>query len=318
MKRLMLSLTPLLLCAAGPDRVTTLIETMRQLTFAGDQRAVERLVPTLIQELAVPHPQAALAWNQIGVYYAVQGNSAEAEGAYRRGIRSVEQEGTDPGTLALLLLNLGELYLEAGDRAGQAEMILRRALKLAEELYDSDSEALANFIEMLGAAQNQSGKSRDARRQFERALQIAVKSRDGKIRRGSILANLAVLCAQDKRWDAARDTTLQALALLEENLGDVHPGLVPVYLNLARIERQFKRWGSASTALERARVITETQLGSGHRYMVAILESSSFVLKKTGRRSEAREQARRARLIAASLPSSKAGETWVHVSDLRQ
>jgi hypothetical protein len=70
MKRLMLFLTPLLLCAADPDRVTKLVETMRELTFAGDQPAVGRLVPTLIRELATPHPRGALAWNQIGVYHA--------------------------------------------------------------------------------------------------------------------------------------------------------------------------------------------------------------------------------------------------------
>ena len=119
MKHLMLFLTPLLLCAYDPDRVTDLVETMRQLTFAGDQDAVGRLVPTLIHELATPHPQGALAWNQIGVYHAVQGNSDEAEHAYRRGIRLVEPAGTDRGTLALLLLNLGQLVLDTGGRVGE-------------------------------------------------------------------------------------------------------------------------------------------------------------------------------------------------------
>ena len=318
MKCLMLLLTPLLLCVDDPDRVTKLVETMRELTFAGNQLAAGRLVPTLIRELAVPHPHAALAWNQIGVYHAVQGNSAEAEHAYRRGIRLVEQVGTDRGTLALLLLNLGGLYLEAGGRAGQAVVIVRRALELAEESYASNSEELSNFIYVLGAAQNQSGNRRDARRQFERALLIAGESKDGKIRRALVLANLAVLNAEDKHWNEARDMTLQALASLEQDLGETHPELVPAYLNLARIERQFKRWDLASAALERARVITETQLGPGHRYMVFILEASSFVLRKTGRGSKAKEHARRAKLIAASLPRGKAGETWIHVSDLRR
>lgn len=318
MKRLMLFLTPLLLCADDPNRVAKLVETMRQLTFAGDQPAVGRLVPTLIHELEKPHPQSALAWNQIGVYHAVQGDSAEAERAYRRGIRLVEQAGTDRGTMALLLLNIGELYLEAGGRAGQAVTILSRALKLAEESYDSDSDELSNFIYVLGAAQHQFGNRCEALKQFERALLIAGKSRDGKIRRGLILANLAVLRAADKWWNEARDTTLQAIALLEQNLGASHPELVPSYLNLARIQRKFKRWDLARMALERARVITETQLGPEHRYMVVILESSAFVLKKTGRRSEARKQARRAKLIAASLPHAAVGETWIHVSDLQR
>ena len=77
MKRWMLFLTPFLMCADGPDRATKLVETMRQLTFAGDQPAVGCLVPTLIHELVTPHPNGALGWNQIGVCHAVQGRKRD-------------------------------------------------------------------------------------------------------------------------------------------------------------------------------------------------------------------------------------------------
>lgn len=318
MKLSLLILTPMLLCAdVPPDRVTDLVETMRQLTFAGNQHAVGLLVPALIQVLAKPHPQGALAWNQIGMYHAVQGNFTEAEHAYRRGIHLAEQAGTGGGTLALLLLNLGQLYLDAEASAGQAESIVRRALRLAEESYGASSVELASFIYVLGVAQNRSGNRKEARKQFERALLLAAgPTIDGRIRRGLILANLAVLHAEDKRWNEAEDAILQALALLEQNFGVAHPGLVPAYINLARIHRQFKRWDRANLALQRARAITETQLGPGHSYMVVILLESAFVSKKTGRPSEAREQARRAKSIAASLPRSSIGETWIHVSAL--
>ena len=83
MKQFVLLLTPLLLCAQSPDRVPELVESMRELTFAGDQAAVSRIVPILIGELARPHPQAALAWNQIGVYEVTQGNFMEADGLSR-------------------------------------------------------------------------------------------------------------------------------------------------------------------------------------------------------------------------------------------
>lgn len=310
----------MLLCAdASQDRVTELVEDMRRLTFAGDQRAAGRLVPPLVEALAKPHPQAGLAWNQIGFYHAVQGNAVEAELAYLRGIRLVEaQPGNDRDTLALLLLNLGQLYLKAGGRAKQAEAILRRSVKLAEELYDSHSDELANFTYVLGVALNQAGNRSEARRHMERALLLVGQSTDGNIRRGIILANLAVLRAEEKQWNGARDTILQAIALLEQNLGAAHPDLVPVYLNLARIQEQLKQWDSASTALEKAREITETQLGPSHHYMVAILASSASVLRKTGRHSEAREQARRAKSITAALPRAAVGETWVHISDLRK
>lgn len=319
MRLSLLILTPLLLCAEDPpDRVTELVETMRQLAFAGNEHAVGLLVPTLIQALAKPHPEGALAWNQVGTHHAVQGNFTEAEHAYRRGIQLAERAGTSRGTLALLLLNLGQLYLETGADAGQAKGMVRRALNLAEESYNVNSVELSSFIYVLGVAQKQSGNRKDARRQFERALLLAGHTRDGRIGRGLILANLAVLHAEDKQWNEAEDAILQALALLKDNFGVAHPALVPAYINLARIQRQFKQWDRASQALRRARVITETQLGPGHRYMVVILLESAFISKKSGRSSDAREQARRAKSIAASLPDSSVGETWIHISDLRR
>jgi tetratricopeptide (TPR) repeat protein len=316
-KLFILLLVPMLLCSERPDRVTELVETMRQLTFAGDQLAVGRLVPELIKELRKPHPQAPLAWNQVGIYHAVQGNFAESEIAYQRGIRLVERTETGRETLALLLLNLSELYLDFGGRVEQAEKIMRRALNLAEDLYLADPVKLSQFVYALAVARNQAGDRTGARALFQRALLLAAQTGGGNIQRGLILANLAVLLAEDKQWQEAREMILQALSSLEQALGVAHPQLVPTYINLARIERQFKRWDLAMVALERARVVTETQLGPQHGYMIGILESTAFVLRKTGRHSEAKEQARRAKLLASLLHHAPVGNTWVDVADLR-
>lgn len=317
MKLSMMFLTPVLLCAEEADRVTQLIETMRQLTFTGDQSAVGHIVPSLIRELAKPHAQGALAWNQIGVYYTTQGDFSRAEDAYRRGLRMVEHGGSDRNTLALLLLNLGELYLEADGGVSHGINILRRALTLAGELYKPESQELSHFLYVLAAAEHQYGNRRHARTLFERALLIAGRSSDRAFQRSLILANLAVLRAGDGQWQEARDTILQAIALQEQTLGLVHPELAPAYINLARIQIRLKHWDLANVALEKARTITETQLGADHRYMVAILESSAMVLRKTGHRSEAKEQSHRAKVIRKSLKQHTVGRTWIHVSDLR-
>ena len=321
MKLLTVFLTLFLLSADGSDRVTDLVETMRRLTIAGDQPAVGHLVPVLIRELAtphpIPHPMAALAWNQIGVYHATQGQIAEAERAYQRGIRLSEHAGTGGSELALLLLNLGELYLQSGATPSHTEAILRRASKLVAESFGPGASELANFLYMLGAVRMQAGHRKDARTYFERALVVAGETRDGQVRRGIILANLGVLSTQEGQWSQAKDTIASAVTLLEQNLGVGHPELVPCHLNLSRIYAQLKQWDLAAAAVERARVITETRLGPDHGYMVAVLESSAFVLRKTGRRAEAKEQARRAKSIAAALPRATAGGTWIHLSDLR-
>ena len=235
MKQFVLLLTPLLLCAQFLDRVPELVESMRSLTRAGDQAAVGRTVPILIGELARPHPKAALAWNQIGVYEVTQGNFIEAERAYKRGIQLLEHAGINDGDLALLQLNLGQLYLQTGGRPGQAEALLRHALKVATITYGPDAPQLALYIYGLGSARLQSGDRKDAREHFERALLIPSEGRDGKIRHGIILANLAVVFALDKQWNQARDTITEAVSLLEQNFPPGHPDLVPFYLNLSTI-----------------------------------------------------------------------------------
>ena len=318
MKQFVLLPTPILLCAQSPDRVPELVESMRELTFAGDQAAVSRIVPILIGELARPHPQAALAWNQIGVYEVTQGNFIEAERAYKRGIQLLERAGIIDGDLALLQLNLGELYVQTGGRPGLAEALLRNALKVATVTYGQDAPQLAYYTYGLGLARLQSGDPKDAREHFERALMFPSEGRDGKIGRGIILANLAVVFAQDKNWNQARDMMSEAVSLLEQNFPPGHPDLVPTYLNLSTIHQHFKQWDSAGAALEKARAIVVTRLTPEHRYMSAILNSQAQVLKKLGRRSEARELSRRAKALSALQANDPAAASWVHISDLKK
>ncbi|HYI94379.1 MAG TPA: tetratricopeptide repeat protein [Bryobacteraceae bacterium] len=316
MKSSVLLLTPLLLYAEAPDRVSQLVETMREQTFAGDLAAVGRTVPILIGELAKPHPNAGLAWNQIGVYQAMQGNYAEAERVYQHGIRLLEQSGKT-GDVALLQLNLGELYLDVG-RPGQAEALLRRALTLATTTIGADAPELANYIYVLGVSRMQQGAWEDARHYFERALTLAGETRDGKIRRGIILGNLAVLYGRDKQWRQAKDSMFQAVPLLEQNLASGHPDLIPLYINLAAIHEHFKEWDLACSSLEKARAVAVTRLRPDHPYMPAILNAQAEIWKKLGNRSEAKELSRRARAIAAAQPRDPSGESSVHISDLKK
>lgn len=125
----------LVLASAEADRLVGLVEEMRRLTFAGDHASVGRLLPAVLEELAKPHPNADIAWNQVAVYFQTQGDYAEAERAYQRGIRLSEKDGNALGGRALLLINLATLHLETGKHTAHAELLCRRALKLAIEVW---------------------------------------------------------------------------------------------------------------------------------------------------------------------------------------
>ena len=213
-------------------------------------------------------------------------------------------------------MNLGELYLAAG-RPGQAEDVLRRALTLATTTIGPDAPDLANYIYVLGVSRMQQGDRKDARQHFERALMLASETRDGKIRRGIILGNLAVLYGRDKQWRQAKDALFKAVPLLEQNFASGHADLISFYINLAAIHEHFKEWDLACASLEKARVVVVTRLRPEHLYMPAILDAQAEIVKKLGYRSEAKELSRRARAIAASQPRDLADESSVHISDLK-
>ena len=309
-------LLPFFLAAAPPDRLADLVERMRQFTLAGDHAAVGRLTPEVMEELTKPHPRAALAWNQVGIYFQVQGDFAEAERAYQQGIRLAEKDGNSAGDLALLLLNLASLYLETGQGPAHAEVLSRRALKYAIALHGPAAPELANFIYILGAARVEQGDRTDGRRFFEQAVDLAGDSSEGKLRQGFVRANLALLSALDKQWMPAKENFLQSIALIEPALGSSHPDLIRTHLNLSRVYVQLKQWTLAAASVAKARDITEARLGDSHPLMADILITSASILRKTGHGREARDLDRRAQAITAAQPKNPAASAWIHAADL--
>jgi tetratricopeptide (TPR) repeat protein len=306
----------LLLRSAETDRLPTLVEEMRQRTETGDYSAAGRLLPALLEELAKPQPRAGSGWNQVGLYFHTQRQHAEAENAYLSGIRLIEKEDSATGDHALLLLNLATLYLEMGGRPAHAEILCRRAITLARQLYGFQSPALANFVYVLAIARLQQKDFKEARNYLDQALAHLDDSRYSTLSRGLILSNLAVVCAVEKQWIEARDLLSQSIQLMESVVGPLHPDLVRNYLNLTYVYEHFGQWPQAYSTVSKARQITETHFGPEHSLMIDSLEMSAVILRKTGRSSEARELRRRAKAIAQTLPDDPAARSWIHIADL--
>jgi tetratricopeptide (TPR) repeat protein len=301
--------------SATPDRLKELIQKIQRLSVAGDHRAVGLLVPALRDELAHPHPETAEAWNELGLYYENEGDHAGAERAYKEGLRVIGKEADPPRWAEpVVLKNLAALYLEGGQRPGYAEVLVRRALKLAVAQFGAHSGALASYLYILGVARAQQGDRNQARQYFQQAFDVAGGT-DRELMRGLILANVVTLAALENEWYQARDSSLESIDLLGRTVGPSHPELIRPYLNLGRVYMHLGEWQSAQNSIEKAREITEARLGPTHPIMVEILTTSAVILRKTGHRNEARDASRRAKRIAASQPIDSA-QSWVHVSDL--
>lgn len=306
---------PVLFQVAPPDRLTELTEELRQFTIRGDHQAAGRLIPSLMHEIAKGQPEAAaLAWNQAGVYFAAQGDYAEAERAYLKALRIAERQKDNSHGQLLVMANLATLYLETG-RPVLAEHFSRRSLVRAQE---GDSPSLpesSSSYYLLGAARLQQGDTREGRKYLVQALELADRSGDPERLRGEVLMNLAALERTERNWDRARDLFLQALAITESSMGSSHPYVIRIHLNLGRIYEQLKQWEKASASLARAREITELRLGPGHLLMAEILKSTASVLRKTGHGREGRQLRRQADAIAKAQPKDS-GTVSVHVSEL--
>ena len=307
-------LFPFLFQVTPPDRLTELVEELRQLTMSGDHQSARRLVPGLLTEIAKGHPDAALGWNQPGAYFTAQGEYAEAERAYFQGLRLADRQNDNTRLRALLLLNLAIVYLETG-RPVLAENFSRRSLIPALDAYSSSGPELSNFYYILGAARQQQGDAREGRKFLMQALELIDRSRDGDRQRGQVLVNMAVLEGTEHNWSGARDLFLESLPLMEPSMGSSHPDLIRTHLNLARVFEQLKRWEQASASVRRAWEITELRLGPGHMLMAEILKTAASIQRKTGHGREGRELSRRASAIAKAQPKDS-GTVSVHVSEL--
>lgn len=314
----MLVLIIFLASGASADHVWTLVSKMHELNESGDQASIAKLVPELLNEVGKPGccGNADLAWNQLGVYYARQGDFDRAEKAFERGIRLAEKTPGHEGELSLLLLNLAELDLEIGGRPGRANAVAKRASELAAAIHGPDSPVMANFHIVSAATLQQTGDRSGARKHYENALAL-MSGADVISRKGIVLGSLAVMAAEDQQWNTARKDCIQAIALLTQAHGPDHPNLIRPHLNLARIHIGLKEWEPAAVHAGEARRITEQRLHVNHPDMVEILSTLSQIAKRTHRKDEAKELARRAKEIAtAGFQDRRRYQMEVHAADL--
>jgi tetratricopeptide (TPR) repeat protein len=300
------------------DGLTDLVLELRKLGDRGDQQGAARLIPNVMSELRDPQHKtgaAALAWNEVAIFYQRQSDFQESERAYKTSLRILEKQPPSLD-LATVFLNLASLYLEIGNRAGHAESICRRGLEIATELYGPEHPGAVDFLITLGAARERLGDREGAKQHLERALALTTNSEspDTGRRKGFVYANIANLHARGNQWTLARDASLNAIRHLEQSLGPTHPDLIRPYVNLARTYEQLRQWQAAVEPLARASRIVEEGFGADHPLMVEILLTSSSIAQKSGRSQQAKDEKRRAKVIAEAQPKSADGS--VHVSDL--
>jgi tetratricopeptide (TPR) repeat protein len=119
------------------------------------------------------HEDYALALNNIGYFYDIQGLFRQAEPYYKRAIAITEQVlGPDDPRLATNLYNLAISYQQQR-RYNEAEPLYKRALQLREKALGPNDPSFAKEINNFASLYLLQGRYREAEPLFKRALAIA-------------------------------------------------------------------------------------------------------------------------------------------------
>lgn len=235
--------------------------------------------------------QKADAWCRLARSRAAQGRAAEAEQAYRAGLKIPLGAG-DPAN-ADLPYRLGLLYLSQKKYA-EAEPLLQQALAFYErEPTISKNESAAVLYE-LGVLEH----DRQDYPRSEGYHRRAVELRRGLFGEehaqvGVGLALLADLARHQKQYDRAAELFEQSIAILEKTAGPEHPLLALALNEQGEYYRERNDYAAAEAVHRRRLEICQKRYWAGDVRVLRAAEKLVFDLEKQGQQQLAAKELER-------------------------
>jgi TonB family protein len=194
------------------------------------------------------------------------------------------------------LLKMGALTLEAGGYS-DAEDLFRRALKIGESAFGTESPALVPAMTSLASARIMSGKFEDAEPLVVRALAVSdtgLAEHDPDL--AIVLNDLARLCLKQSAYALAEPLLLRMLAL-KRSKGEDHPEVATVLASLATVRQALGRHESAEQLWRRVLEIRERTLAPNHFALATALERLGEACTARGKIGEALQLFKRAEVM---------------------
>jgi tetratricopeptide (TPR) repeat protein len=279
-------------------------------------------------------------WDQSlasGAGLASQGRLRDALQALDQLREQAERFGPNDRRLALVLNNLGSIYLRLDDLASAersyrrsaaiweargdamnhlapatnlagvyiarrqystAETLLSRALQLTEAKLGPDNPQTAVVLTYLSDVACRRGDYSEAIARSERALEIMRRIHEGPHPDVAIaLDNLGSMYRGQGNPAESRKLYTQAISVLEQSHNPKHPAWIRALSNYAATRFEQGDYAAARSLQERALAQAESTLGPDHPTVGKLLLDYAVILRKTGKKSEARKQDARAARI---------------------
>jgi CHAT domain-containing protein/tetratricopeptide (TPR) repeat protein len=225
-----------------------------------------------------------MAWHNLRVVYAQQGDTAEAAASARevialRGAVAAPEERV--GVCAEAARSLHEVGATAEARAALAPEVLR-----AQGALGADDPSLIRGRATLALLHLALGELDDA----EHHLRLVVAGRDGlpveDARRGGAANNLGLVLQERGDLIAARAWFERALADWTAGLGPDHPHVATALTNLGTVSVDLGDVDAGAALHERALTIRRATLPAGHREIGTSLANLAIVAAHRGAWSE--------------------------------
>ncbi|HUB81454.1 MAG TPA: tetratricopeptide repeat protein [Bryobacteraceae bacterium] len=232
-----------------------------------------------------------------------QGSYDEARVKLAAALRDAQADGSDTRTVALILDCMGTNEEDSGDFR-QAEVFLNRGLSLIHPYAPHDPVliALETHLAELYMAEVRPEDAEQMLRHSLNALRRASHPEPGLL--SVVERNLALTCVMLHRYEEADKLLREAQALLESELGPLHPRLASGLFAYASLLTAEHKYMEAVAPAERAwKILHGTSVPVGKVALASACSALSSIYFRAGRVAEASSLA----LQAANLEEEAAG-----------
>jgi tetratricopeptide (TPR) repeat protein len=234
--------------------------------------------------------------NDLGSLYHDLDRLRDAEHCYIAAISIVQRCSCGDKTLAIAVHNLANIRLREG-RYSDAEKLLRRAERLTDAAFGSDSPEIAAVYSELADTLLSIGRYREARERGERAVSLLENSvKDSRL--GFALAVLAKVAWHAGQFNEAESLFRRSIAAWLLSVGPSHESYASGIAGLAVLISPTKR-EEADQLFRQALDILEAKLGPNHQQTASAMLQYTNHLESHGQKAEAKALKRRAELSLA-------------------
>jgi tetratricopeptide (TPR) repeat protein len=238
------------------------------------------------------------------VWLAIQRSGGEESAALRLNLLLAYEQQRDgvPVANQVSFLEKKGLLLKELARYDEAEVCLRKGLRICEQTEDPDHPDVARCLENLALLLIATNRVLEGEPLYRRALAIFESSYGPDHPEVAIrLNNLARLLRGTNRLLEAEPLSRRALAISESSCGPDHPQVAGCLNNLAGLLYSTNGMSEAEPMYRRSLAISESVYGPDHPVVATCLYNLASLLSGTNRLSEAEPMYRRSLAISESV-----------------